>query len=388
MKKHVVAILKSDLAKTGSIIFIATLSSNLIVFLANLLIANQLGAVDFGVFKIILYLFSFLPLLIEFGVNASLTKYISEFGSKNKEKIGYLVNWFLKLKVATYLILIIIIFLLREQISIIFLKDPSLSYLISAGILLISLTFFGAFQFIVQGFQKFKLYALSQFLNLSSSAILAILLSPLGIFYIILGWSLGPLIGNLFNIKFFFDKKILKKTKEFDVKKIFLKFSIPIYLTNIVVGLLNAVVPFLSLFFSQEKIGFFSFAFIFYSATLLIPMALSAIVFPKVSELNGLKRHEDAKNILMKAFKLYLIVAIIGIILVFLVSDWLFTTFFSGYMKSLFMFKILTIIGLIFGFNTIYFNYLQGLGKVKRFALFVLTQNILLIIISFILLSS
>ncbi len=388
MKKHVVAILKSDLAKTGGIIFIATLSSNLILFLANLLIANRLGAVDFGVFKTVLYLFSFLPLLIEFGVNASLTKYISEFGSRNKEKIGYLVNWLLKLKIISYLVLIIIIFLLREQISIIFLKDASLTYLISAGILLISLTFFGVFQFIVQGFQKFKLYALSQFLNLSISAILGILLIPLGIFYIILGWSLGPLIGNLFNIKFFFDKRILKKTKEFDVKKIFLKFSIPIYLTNIVVGLLNAVVPFLSLFFSQEKIGFFSFAFIFYSATLLIPMALSAIVFPKVSELNGLKRHKDAKNILIKALKLYLIVAIIGIILVFLVSDWLFATFFSGYMKSLFIFKILTIMGLIFGFNTIYVNYLQGLGKVKRFALFVLTQNILLIIISFILLSS
>jgi len=388
MKKHVLSILKSDLAKTGGIIFIAIISSNLIVFLANLLIANQLGAADFGVFKTVLYLFSFLPLLIEFGVNASLTKYISEFGSKNKERIGYLVSWFLKLKMISYLVLILVIFLLREQISMIFLKDASLTYLISAGILLISLTFFSVFQFIIQGFQKFKLYALSQFLNLSSSAILGVLLSPLGIFYIILGWSLGPLIGNLFNIKFFFSKKILKKAKEFDVKSRFLKFSMPIYLTNIITGLSVSIVPLLSLFFSQEKIGYFSFAFIFYSAALLIPMSLSAIVFPKVSELNGLKRHKDAKNILIKAFKLYVIVAIVGIIFVLLISDWLFTTFFSGYLKSLFIFKVLTILGLIFGFNTIYVYYLQGLGKVKRFALLVLTQNILLIIISFVLLSS
>ncbi len=326
-------------------------------------------------------------MLIEFGVNASLTKYISEFGSKNKEKIGYLVNWFLKLKITSYLVLILIIFLLREQISIIFLKDTSLTYIISAGILLVSLTFFSVFQFIVQGFQKFKLYALAQFLNLSSSSILGVLLSPLGIFYIILGWSLGPLIGNLFNIKFFFRNKILKKTKEFDVKSKFLKFSIPIYLTNIIIGLSNAIVPLLSLFFSQEKIGYFSFAFIFYSAALLIPMSLSVIVFPKVSELNGLKRHRDAKNILIKAFKLYALVAIIGIILVFLISDWFFATFFSTYMESIFIFKILTIIGLVFGFNIIYVYYLQGLGRVKRFALLVLIQNILLITISFILLN-
>jgi len=388
MKKHLLSILKSDLARTGSIIFIATLSANLILFLANLLIANQLGVVDFGVFKTIIYLFSFLPLLIEFGINVSLTKYISEFGSKNKEKIGYLVSWFLKLKIISYLILILIIFLLREQISIVFLKDASLSYLITAGILLISLTFFGVFQSIVQGFQKFKLYALAQFLSLSSSAILSVLLSPLGIFYIILGWSLGPLIGNLLNIKFFFSKRILKRTKEFDVKSKFLKFSIPIYIINIITGLSTSIIPLLSLFFSQEKIGYFSFAFIFYFAALLIPTSLSTIVFPKVSELNGLKRHKDAKNILWKAFKLYAIVAILGIIFVLLISDWLFITFFSGYLQSLFIFKILTIIGFVFGFNTIYVNYLQGLGKVKRFVLFVLAQNVLLIIISFILLGS
>ncbi len=111
------------------------------------------------------------------------------------------------------------------------------------------------------------------------------------------------------------------------------------------------------------------------------------IVFPKVSELDGLKRYKDAKNILMKAFKLYAIVTIVGTIVVLLISDLLFVTFFSTYIKSLFMFKVLTIIGLIFGFNTIYVYYLQGLGKVKRFALFVLIQNILLIAISFVLMS-
>lgn len=381
------SMLKSDLAKSGSIILLANFSSNLILFFANLVIANQLGVINFGIFKIIIYLFSFLPLLIELGINVSLTKYISELGSKNRKKISYLVNWFLKLKIFSYLVFILILFLLGEQISIVFLKDASLSYLIAAGILLSGLTFFVVFQFVVLGFQKFKLYALSQFLNISGSAIIGVLLSPFGIFYIILGWSLGPLIGNLINMRFFFSKVVLKRTKSFDVKSKFLKFSIPVYLTNIITGLSTAIVPLLSLFFSQNKIGYFSFAFIFYSATLLIPLSLSMIVFPKVSELDGLKRYKDAKNILMKAFKLYAIVTIVGTIVVLLISDLLFVTFFSTYIKSLFMFKVLTIIGLIFGFNTIYVYYLQGLGKVKRFALFVLIQNILLIAISFVLMS-
>ena len=387
MKEQLSSILKSDLAKTSSIIFIATLSSNLILFLANLFIADQLKPVGFGVFKTIIYLFSFLPILIELGIGASLTKYIAEFGSRGKEKVGYLAKWFLKLKIYSYLVLMLLIFIFNEQISLIFLKDASLSYLILSGILLMGLSFFSVFQSIVLGFQKFKLYALSQFLTLTSSAILGVLLSPLGIFYIVLGWSFGPLIGNLFSIKFFFDSRILKKTKEFDIKSIFLKFSMPIYLIGITTGLSSAIIPFLSLFFSQEKIGYFSFAFIFYFAALLIPGALASFVFPKVSELNGLKKHGDAKIVLKKAFKLYVFVAVLGVLFVILFSEWLFTTFFEVYLPSLFIFKVLTILGFISGFNTIYVNYLQGLGRMKRFALLTLIQNALLIIISFALLS-
>jgi O-antigen/teichoic acid export membrane protein len=188
-------------------------------------------------------------------------------------------------------------------------------------------------------------------------------------------------------MKFFFDKKILKEHKEFDVRKIFLKFSIPIYFISIPIALFSVIVPLLSLFFSQKLIGYFSFAFIFYSATLLIPGALATVIFPKVSELNGLKRHADAKNLLKKAFILYSLVVFIGLLFILLLSDW-FILFFKNYLPSLFMFKVLVSLGLIFGYNTIYANYLQGLGKIKKYALFALVQNVFLIVISFALLNS
>ena len=284
--------------------------------------------------------------------------------------------------------MIALILIFNEQISTLFLKDASLSYLVIPGILLASTTFFSVFQFIVQGFHKFKLFALSQFLSLSTSAILGALLSPFGIFYAIFGWSLGGLIGNVFNLRFFFKEKIIKKTKEFDIKKIFIKFSLPIYIVNITTNLFASIIPFLSLFFSQESIGYFSFAFLFYFATLLVPIAISAVVFPKVSELNGFKRYKDAKNVVKKAIMMYAPVVIVGILFVFLASDWLFVSFFENYLPSLFLFKALVSLGLIFGFNTIYTNYLQGLGRVKRFALLVLLQNTLLFAISFVLLKT
>jgi len=386
MKKAVSSLWKGELARTGSLIFLASLSANLILFFANLFISEILGAEQFGIFKTVEYLFAFLPVLIELGINVSLVKYIAQFKSRNKEKVGYLIKWFLKLKVFSYSILIAFILIFREQIALFFLKDISLSYLVLAGTLLAAMTFFIVFQFIVLGFHKFKLFALSQFLTLSISGFLGALLSHLGIFYIIVGWSFGYLIGNLFNLKFFFKERIIKKSREFDVSKIFLKFSLPMYFIGITTSLVAITVPILSLFFSRELIGYFSFAFIFYLATLLIPGSISSVVFPKVSELNGFKRYKDAKNILRKAFSLYSFVALIGIILVFLISDWLFNSFFESYLPSLLMFKILVIFGLIFGFNIIYTNYLQGLGKVKRFALLILLQNILLFVISFALL--
>jgi O-antigen/teichoic acid export membrane protein len=374
---------KGELVKASSLVFLASLSANLIVFIANIFFLNQLSPENFGILKTTLYLFSFLPVMIEFGISVSLTKYIAEFRSNGK-RIGYLIRWFLKLRVFSYLILIFLIFMFREQITFLFFKDSSLIF---PGILLIGLSFFNVFQFIALGYQRFKIFAASQFLTLAISSLLGILLIPAGNFYIILGWSLGPLIGNLFAVKFFFEKNILKAYKEFDVKKIFLKFSIPIYFINIPTALSSIIVPLLSLFFSQQLIGQFSFAFIFYSATLLIPGALASVIFPKVSELNGLKKYADAKKLLRKALVLYSFVAIIGILIVFLLSDW-FILFFKNYLPSLFMFKILIILGLTFGYNAIYSNYLQGLGKIKKYALLTLIQNILLIFVSFIILSN
>jgi O-antigen/teichoic acid export membrane protein len=386
MKKPIFSILKGDLARSGGVIFLASLSANIILFFANIFIADQLGAVDFGVFKVISYLFTFLPILIDFGASSTMTKYISEFKGRSKEKIGYLINWFLKIRILSFSVLIAVILIFNEQISLLFLKDASLSYLLLPGVLILSMSFFTVFQYIVLGFHKFKMFALSQFLTFTTSGVLGVLLSQFGIFYALLGWSFGFLVGNLLNLKFFFSERIAKKSKEFDVSKIFVKFSLPVQFVWILTNLFGIVIPVLSLFFSQEAIGYFSFAYLFYFATLLIPTAVSSVVFPKVSELNGFKRYKDARNVKEKAFLLYIPVVLIGLVFAILASDWLFATFFETYLSSLFSFKILVSFGLLSGFIMIYANYLQGLGRVRRFALLVLLQNILLFVVSFVLL--
>jgi O-antigen/teichoic acid export membrane protein len=315
----------------------------------------------------------------------SLTKYISEFGEGRIREVRHLVKWFLGIKLLSFVVIISITILFRDYIALYFLKDTSLNYLIPAGIFLLAMTFFSVFNFIILGFQNFKLFSLSQFLSSVSAALLAILLSPFGIFYMILGWGFGPLIANILNIYSLLKRRIFSSSIPTDVKKIFRKFSLPVYPVELSTNLFNAIIPLLSLFFSQILVGYYSFAFMFYLAAVLIPNALSTVIFPKVSELNGLKNYDHAKNILRKAFMYYTPVVIAGLVFVFLFSEQFISLVARQYLPSLLMFEVLISLGLIFGYVIIYANYLKGLGRVKRYALITLTQNLILIIASFIL---
>jgi O-antigen/teichoic acid export membrane protein len=375
-----------ELIRKGGLVFLAIFFASVITFFTNLIISKILGPESFGVFKTVIYLFAFLPLIADLGISASLTKYTAEF-KEEKVKVKYLINWFLKIRIISFFSLIIIILLMKDYITIYFLKDVSLNYLVIAGVLTIVFNFFSVFNYIILGFQNFKLFSLSHFLNATLSALLPVLLSPLGLFYMILGWGLGPLIGNLLPI-FFLLKKKISGYEKIDMKRIFLKFSLPIYPIELSTMLYIAIIPLLSLVFSQKLVGYYSFAFMFYFVTTLIPTSLSTVLFPKVSELNGLKKYGDAKIILRKTFLYYSLFAIAGLVFVLLFSEWFIDFIAKEYMPSLLIFKVIVSLGFIFGFNSIYVNYLKGLGKVKEYALFMFTQNILLIIVSFILLNS
>ena len=209
---------ESEIIKSGGMVFSASLVGSVILFIANLLLSKHFGPEGFGNFKTVIYLSLLLSSTIELGAGITLTKYIAEF---SKDRINHIVRWFLKLRIVSYLILLCIIFIFREKIALYFLNDPSLSNLIMAGMILSALVFFDIFKFISLGFQNFRLYSFSQFLTLTSAGIFTLTFGYLfGIYYAIIGWGLGYLIGNLPNIRFSFAKKIFKKTDvRLDVKK-------------------------------------------------------------------------------------------------------------------------------------------------------------------------
>ncbi|OYT53471.1 MAG: hypothetical protein B6U72_05835 [Candidatus Altiarchaeales archaeon ex4484_2] len=374
---------ESEIIRSSGMVFGASLLGSIILFIANLILSKHFGPEGFGNFKTIISLFLLLPALIEFGAGVTLTRYIAQFS--NKEEINYLVRWFLKLRIISYLLLLSIIFILREQVALYFLKDPSLAYLILPGIFLSGFIFFNIFKFISLGFQNFKLYSFSQFLTPASTGVLTIFFGYFfGVYYAIIGWGLGYLIGNLPNIRFSFTEKIFEKTRVIDVKKIFLGYSIPLHLM-IIPGFLGiAVVPILSLFFSQRLIGYYAFAMIFYQGVLLIPAALFSVLLPKFSELEGSENLKEARTKLRKVFLTYTPIVVLGIIACLLFSELFLGIIAPTYLPGLILFKSLICFGLLVGYLLIYRSYLTGLAKMKKLTILVIIQNLSLLVISFI----
>ena len=200
------AILEEELIKSSGMVFGASLIGSIILLVSNLVLSKHFGPESFGNYKTVVALFLFLPALIEFGAGTTLTKYIAEFSD---DRIPYMVRWFLKLRVVLYLFLLGFIFFFREQIAIYFLKDASLSYLILPGLLFGFFVFFEIFKPITLGFQNFKLYSFSQFLTFTSAGLFTIVVGYLfGVYYAIIAYGAGYLVGNLSNIRFSLAKEV------------------------------------------------------------------------------------------------------------------------------------------------------------------------------------
>ena len=379
---------KSELIRNGATIFMATLLGSMISFLANIVISNVLGPDSFGNFKVIVYLFAFLPVIADLGINSTLTKYISEFG-KDCSKAKCLIRRFLEIKVASYAVMIVALFLLREQIATYLLEGTFSGFLVAAvGTVAIASSLFGTFSFIALGFQSFKTFGAFQLLSSASSPLLAVLLSPFGLFYMLLGWAVGPLIGSVPAIFLPLKKTRSVAQENVDIKGIFRKFSLPVWPIDLTTNLSTITVPIVSLLFARTLVGYYSFAFMFYYVAMLIPNSLSFVLFPKVSELHGQKNYEQAKQVLRKSFLYYSAIAIAGLAFVVFLSEWFLDIVAPAYLPSLNIFKVIVSIGFVLGFNVIYTNYLKGLGKIKRYAILTLLQNALLMAASLIVLSS
>jgi len=363
--------------------------SSIFLFLINLILSRIFGPDLFGNFKVVLYLSGFLIGLIDLGGILTLTKYIAEFRIRNKKRIGYLVWWFLRLKVMAFLVVFFTMLMFRNQIALYFLHDASLNYLIFSLLFVLFASLFNILNAVVVGYENFRLFSIS----VITTNILTLMLGTIlgyffGVFYAILGFGVSVVIGRMVCVKFLVDEGVFNKNYEqFDVKKIFWKFSLPIYFLQLPNYLGNAIVPILSLFFTTRLIGYYSFSFMFYYAALVIPTSLASVLFPKISRLNGVGDHNRMRESLKKVLFLYSLITVAGIVGCLFFSEFIVKVIAPEYIQGILLFKSLVCWGFVVGYFNIFMSYLSAREKLKETALIVLAQNVLLLIISFVVMS-
>lgn len=373
-----------ELFLNSGMIFSAGFLGALFLFASNLFLSRHFGPEIFGNYKTIVSLFVFLPLLVDFGAGPTLTKYIAEFLARKEDgKINKLVRFFFKVKGLSLFTLVVIIYVFRADFSIAFLKDPALSYLVVPGLVLSFFILFEITKPVILGFQNFKLFSFSNFLTTASIGIGTVALGYYyGVYYAILGWSLGYFVGNLPNLWFILKKRFLSRSgAKLDVSQIVRKYSFPMY----GMGLLNMssvlIIPVLSLFFPQKLIGYFGFAWIFYSGIMLIPAAFAQVLFPKVSEFEAKKL--DAKTYIASVFGAYTFIAVIGVLAMYFFSSHIISFVSIDYLPGLLIFKWLTVAGFVLGYLLIYANYLNAKQEIKKAACISFLMNATLFFGSF-----
>jgi len=238
------------------------------------------------------------------------------------------------------------------------------------------------------GFENFKVFFISRVIT-SVGFFIFVLGSAktFGLPYCFLGFSLSFILGNLYCLNYVLKERVLEKTKErFDVKRIFLKFSIPMHILSIPTYLGNFIVPILSLFFPIELIGQYSFSFLFYYGGLIIPSSFSSVLLPKISKLKTLNKEGKIRENLVKALMAYTIVVLIGIFFILLFGRTVISIIAPQYLPGLTFFKVLASFGLLSGYINIYISYLVAKEKIGLIAIMTLIQHVLLFTISFVML--
>ncbi len=375
---------EQELILDSGMVFGASFVGAIFMFVSNLVLSRAFGPEVFGNYKTIIGLFMFLPALIDFGAAPTLTKYIAEFSAKKESgKINKLIRFFLKIKGFSIVSVVLVIYVFRDAFAHMFLKDEALSILIIPGLILSLFILLELSKSIIAGFQNFKLFSFSNFLTTASIGIFTIGLGYYyGIYYAILGWALGYLVGNLPNIWYILHRRFLQRnTAGLDIRRIFRTYSVPMWSMYLLNSSNLLIIPLLSLFFAQKLIGYYGFAWIFYSGIMLIPMAFAQVLFPKISELNGKKK--NVKKVLIGVLSAYTLAVIVGIIIIHLYSVQIIALISVEYLPGLLVFKWLNCAGLILGYLFIYANYLSAKHEIKKAALTFFMMNLALFLISF-----
>lgn len=315
--------LSEKFIKRGFWLYLFTFLSAPLGYIIKMILARDLSMNDYGLFLSIISLLTLLSAINDIAwtenLNYFLPKYIIE---KNYWKVKYLLKFVLKLQIFVSFFMIFIIFFLSDFLATHHFNDPKASELLK----IFSLFFLGTNLLhictaLFSATQNTKLQKSSEFIRIFSSLIFTLLLFVLdrgSLFYYSWAWIAGLFVAILFAGYFFYKNyfipylKNTPTTYDKDLKKNFIKYAVPVFLTANISLLLSQIDSQLitNMLGNSAHAIYGNYLTIFAIPFLLLITPFISFLFPVFTELNTRKNTEKMQFIYKNTSSILIILSI------------------------------------------------------------------------------
>ncbi len=310
----------NPLIKNSAILFIGTMTFNVLNYIYHLVMSRMLSIKEFGELE---SLFSIIYLLMVPAT--TLMTVAMRFGSVYKAENNLTKTWIFLKKFYKYLIMISLVIILFvvifNPLITSFLKLTTNWPVILLGVLVIFSMFAYLGQGILQGWQKFGGVAIAMIVQ-------GVLKVGLAAFFVWLVWGVGGAIGGvmmaafifcliiLYSLKFLFKQENNLKDGQIEYQKIW-RYCWPVFITLLAItSLYNFDMMMVKHFFDAETAGNYGALAVLGKIIFFATAPLISVMFPMVAESHHLKG--DYRKILKQSFSLVCLIGLTPVILYFL----------------------------------------------------------------------
>ena len=352
-----------SLIRDSVILFSATMILNITGFIFHFFMGRVLGPSSYGTLGA---LWSLLYLLIvpTVTIQNTLSKFSSELkAEKEYGKIKYLTSHTLK-AFSIFAVIGLIIYLIASKFIAEFLHIPITPVLIFGGFFAFAILL-PVSRGIIQGLQRFKTLGLNMGFEGIAKVVFGVIFVLLGLG--VNGAALAVFLAFLFSfiITYFPLKKVFKyKSEEYSLKPMY-RYFIPMFISLLILTSFYSMdIIIIKHFFDSEIAGKYAAVSLIGKTIFFATIAISFVMFPKVSELHKQKKH--TKKMLNKSLLLVSAVGIPMAIVYFLLPELAINIFFgSGYIDVANILWRFSLFILFFSLTYTITMYNLSIGKLK-----------------------
>lgn len=299
------------LLKGSSHVFVASALGAVATFLSSVVIARVLGVTEFGIFSLLLSLQSMIVLVSTFGIPRACAKFIPEHAKNDEEGAAAVARFGMKLAVTPSAACFVAYVLLSDAIGTgLYGQEGIADLILLSGIMLLSTSVLALISGVAQGYQQIDAVSLIAVAKpVLSFVIVCILIFPLGITGVFLGYAIGQSLVSIGVVRFLSGRipwligapvRPMPKKGRFE----FVGFSVLSLLASLTaipaIWIGNTI---LAIWTDIESVGYLAIAYGMYNIFMMIPGAMVIPLLPRISELFALnsKKVKDALLLMTRA---------------------------------------------------------------------------------------